>query len=208
MSWLIGQGPDEGKVGDRRRRRWQRLRWLEGIMQWTCVWANSGAWWRTGKPSMLQSMWSQRVGHDLVTNKLEVTHTVKSSPTHSLCGKHFLLLSEPLLWVRCNYRNSWKTNTPDIPSSLSIPQRRRSPFHELGSHTHLQLHHPHHSLPVGDQTPCQKSTVLLISVGPDCAYVRIKVMDSFSQLSLHSNRRKYDLSGPPSSIFSLLSAAM
>ena len=35
---------------------------------WTWVWANSGSWWWTGKPSVLQSMRSQRVGHDWATN--------------------------------------------------------------------------------------------------------------------------------------------
>ena len=32
--------------------------------QWTWVWANSGRWWRTGKPGVLPSMGWQRVGHD------------------------------------------------------------------------------------------------------------------------------------------------
>ena len=35
--------------------------------QWTGAWANSGRWWRTGKPGMLQSMGSQRVGRNLAT---------------------------------------------------------------------------------------------------------------------------------------------
>ena len=35
--------------------------------QWTWVWASSGRWWRTGWPGVLQSMESQRVGHDWVT---------------------------------------------------------------------------------------------------------------------------------------------
>ena len=35
--------------------------------QWTCVWVNSGSWWWTGRPGMLQFMESQRVGHDWVT---------------------------------------------------------------------------------------------------------------------------------------------
>jgi len=35
--------------------------------QWTWVWINSGSWWWTGKSSMLQSMGSQRGGHDWVT---------------------------------------------------------------------------------------------------------------------------------------------
>ena len=56
-----------GGVGGRRR-GWQRMRWLDGItdsMDW--VWASSGSWWSTGKPSMLQSMGSQRAGRDWAT---------------------------------------------------------------------------------------------------------------------------------------------
>ena len=128
--------------------------------------------------------------------------------THSLHGKHFLLLSEPLLWLTCSCHNSWKANTQDIPPSLSVSPCWRSPSHQQRSHTDLHLHHPQNSLHVGDWTPWYNSTASLFSVGPDCAYVRTKLMDSFSQLSTHSNRRKYVLSGPPSSIFSLLSAAM
>ena len=37
------------------------------LTQWTWVWANSGRWWWTGKPGVLQSMGSQRV--DLVTEQ-------------------------------------------------------------------------------------------------------------------------------------------
>ena len=35
--------------------------------QWTWVWVNSGSWWWTGRPGVLWSMGSQRVGHDWVT---------------------------------------------------------------------------------------------------------------------------------------------
>ena len=35
--------------------------WTASPTQWTWVWVNSGSWWRTGKPGMLQSMGSQRV---------------------------------------------------------------------------------------------------------------------------------------------------
>ena len=41
--------------------------WMASPTQWTRVWANSGSWWRTGKPGVLLSMGSQRVGHDWVT---------------------------------------------------------------------------------------------------------------------------------------------
>ena len=59
-----------GNIEGRRRRGWQRMRWLDGITnstQWTWVWASSGYWWRTVKPGMLQSMGSQRVRHDWAT---------------------------------------------------------------------------------------------------------------------------------------------
>ena len=57
-----------GKIEGRRRRGWQRVRWLDGItdsmdMSLSKLW---GLWW-TGRPSVLQSMGSQRVGHDWVT---------------------------------------------------------------------------------------------------------------------------------------------
>ena len=59
-----------GKIEGRRRSGQQRMRWLDGIMtQWTWVWASSGRWWWTGKPGLLQSMGSQRIGHDWVTEQ-------------------------------------------------------------------------------------------------------------------------------------------
>ena len=48
-----GQGDD---------RRWDG--WMASPTQWTWVWVNSGNWWWRGKPGVLQSMGSQRVGHD------------------------------------------------------------------------------------------------------------------------------------------------
>ena len=41
--------------------------WMASLTRWTWVWANSGSWWWTGKPGMLQSMGSQRVGHNWMT---------------------------------------------------------------------------------------------------------------------------------------------
>ena len=41
--------------------------WMASLTQWTRVWANSRNWWWTGRHGMLQSMGSQRVGHDWVT---------------------------------------------------------------------------------------------------------------------------------------------
>ena len=57
-----------GKIeGGRRKddRRWYG--WMASPTQWTWVWVNSGNWWWTGRPGVLQSMGSQRVGHDWAT---------------------------------------------------------------------------------------------------------------------------------------------
>ena len=53
-----GEGGDRGWDG-----------WMASPTQRTWVWANSGRQWRTGKPGVLQSMGSQRVGHDWATEQ-------------------------------------------------------------------------------------------------------------------------------------------
>ena len=60
-----GEGDDTGWDG-----------WMASPTQWTWVWVSSGSWWWTGKPSVLQSMGSQRVRHDWVT---EVTDMLVTS---------------------------------------------------------------------------------------------------------------------------------
>ena len=59
-----------GKIEDRRRRRSQRTRWLDGITNANDM--NLGkfqAMLRTGRPGVLQSMGSQRVGHNWATEQ-------------------------------------------------------------------------------------------------------------------------------------------
>ena len=51
-----GEGDDRGWDG-----------WMASPTQWTWVWVNSGSWWWTGRPGMLQFMGSQRVGHNWET---------------------------------------------------------------------------------------------------------------------------------------------
>ena len=57
------------KTESSRRRGWQRKKWLDDIIQWTWIWANSRRRWRTEKPGLLQSMGSQRVPQDWVTEQ-------------------------------------------------------------------------------------------------------------------------------------------
>ena len=49
--------------------------WMASPTQWTRVWANSGRWWRAGRPGVLQSMGSRRVGHDWVTEQQQQIRT-------------------------------------------------------------------------------------------------------------------------------------
>ena len=62
----------------KRPRCWERLKagegddrgwdgWMASLTQWTCIWVNSGRWQWTGSPGVLQSMGSQKVGHDWAT---------------------------------------------------------------------------------------------------------------------------------------------
>ena len=60
--WCWKRLKAEGEGDDR---RWDG--WMASPTRWTWVWVSSGSWWWTGKPGMLQSMGSQRVGHDWVT---------------------------------------------------------------------------------------------------------------------------------------------
>ena len=51
-----GEGDDRG---------WDS--WMASLTQWTWVWVNSGSWWWTGRPGVLQSMLWQIVGHKWAT---------------------------------------------------------------------------------------------------------------------------------------------
>ena len=55
------------KESERGQQRWDG--WMASLIQWTWVWANSRRWWRTGRPGILQSMGSQRVGHNWATEQ-------------------------------------------------------------------------------------------------------------------------------------------
>ena len=59
-----------GKIEGKRRRGWQRMRWLDTITNSMGTnLSNSGRQWRTEEPGVLQSMGSQRAGHDLAAEQ-------------------------------------------------------------------------------------------------------------------------------------------
>ena len=55
-----GEGDDRGWDG-----------WMASLTWWMWVWVNSGRWWWTGRPGVLQFMGSHRVGHDWATELMQ-----------------------------------------------------------------------------------------------------------------------------------------
>ena len=73
-------------TGGRRRRGRQGMRWLmASLTRWTWVWVNSGRWWWTGRPGVLQFMGSQRVGQDWTT-ELNWCHSQSTSMDKQATG--------------------------------------------------------------------------------------------------------------------------
>ena len=67
-NWLIGKDSDAGRDWEQAEKGttgWDG--WMASLTQWTWVCVNSGSWWWTGRPGMLQFMGSQRVGHNWTT---------------------------------------------------------------------------------------------------------------------------------------------
>ena len=64
--------------GERDDRGWDG--WMASPTQWTWIWASSRKWWRTGEPGVLQSLGSQKVGHNWVTEQQQQINT-KGSPS-------------------------------------------------------------------------------------------------------------------------------
>ena len=97
----------EGREGDDK----ERDGWMTSATQWTWVWANSGRWWRTEKPGVLQSVGLQRVGHNLVIEQqchlLQVS--VRLMVMESLCSEieAYLLGSVELAWEVYWWRYHW-----------------------------------------------------------------------------------------------------
>jgi len=73
--------------------------WMASLTQWTWVWVSSVSWWWTGRPGVLQSMGSQRVGHDWVT---ELIWTDQKHEHH---------------WLKfsINLHSAWASSIPCVP---------------------------------------------------------------------------------------------
>ena len=68
-------GKIEGSRSD--NRGWDG--WMASPTRWAWVWVNYGSLWWTGRPGVLQSMGSQRVGHNWVTELMLIPKLDKDS---------------------------------------------------------------------------------------------------------------------------------
>ena len=76
------------RAGEGDNRGWDG--WMASLTRWTWVRVNSGSWWWTGRPGVLQFMGSQRVGHNWAT---ELNWTECKFPCYSFHTSHPLLPS-------------------------------------------------------------------------------------------------------------------
>ena len=71
-SQLTGKDPDAGKDGRQNEKPETRMRRLDGITEAVDMnLADSGRWWRTERTSLLPSIATRSVIHDLATGQLE-----------------------------------------------------------------------------------------------------------------------------------------
>ena len=101
-----------GGIGGRRKRGWQRTRWLDDITDSIDLSLSElREWWWTGRPGVLRFMGSQRVGHGWTT---ELNWTEK--------GEGFLKLKdwERLLLLFTNQRHLNIHDTINFENSLSL----------------------------------------------------------------------------------------
>ena len=106
-SWEgLGAG---GEGGD--DRGWDGL--LSSPTRWTWVWVDSGSWWWTGRPGVLQFMGLQRVGHDWV----------RLNWTPSLHSVHLFLICPTSIYWAPGTRNTKMTNIHPSLEVLTVVSR-------------------------------------------------------------------------------------
>ena len=96
-NWLIEKIPMLKKIEGRKKRVWQGWDgWMASLPQRTWIWASSGSWWWTGKPGVLQSMGSQRVGHDCVT---ELNWFTDTRGPFCFSISTYIIITLPFTWM-------------------------------------------------------------------------------------------------------------
>ena len=120
-----------GREGD--NRGWDG--WMVSPTQWTWVWASSGSWWWRGRPGVLQSVESQRVGHDWVTelNWTELDCSLPGSSVHGILQAR-ILERVAILFSRGSYQPRDRTQVSCTAGVFfTIWASREAPYLTTGS---------------------------------------------------------------------------
>ena len=120
------------KAGEGDNRGWDG--WMASLTQWTWVWVNSRSWWWTGRPGVLQSMGSQRVGHDwdelnlLYHQASLVAQMVKNLPAMQESQVWSLGQKDPLEKGMATHSSvrAWRTPRTEEPDRLQPMELRES----------------------------------------------------------------------------------
>ena len=122
-----GEGDDRGWDG-----------WTASPTWWTWVWVDTGSWWWTGRPGVLQFTGSQRVGHDWVMEQnwsATATELVLQNPGKATAEAHLLRLLKPLHLhsVLCSKRghrgekpSRWRVAPARHREKKALAQQQRS----------------------------------------------------------------------------------
>ena len=128
---------------------WERLRvggecgdrgwdgWMASLTQWTWVWVNSGSWWWTGRPGVLQSVGLQRVGHDWTTSlNLKTSRGVFFLSPSDVYVRSFLYPFYTL--IKLLHKSSEQSSLISGPRLNSSPPEAKNPGVFRGSATTFQ----------------------------------------------------------------------
>ena len=136
QTWIDNSLEKSPMLGKIEGRRWRGVRgwdaWTSSPMQWIWTWANSRRWWGIGKPGVLPSMGSERVGHNWELNNNNKVATHRSFHPMTPCPVHHVLSDSShhpyFCWAPCKgphgmmsfifHRNAMKLTSPCIPTLL------------------------------------------------------------------------------------------
>ena len=131
QSWLLGkdwcwEGLGAGGEGD--DSGWDG--WMASLTRWTQVWVNSGSWWWTGRPGVLQFMGSQRIRHDWATELNWTELHVLKMYTNIYCY-HLFYLGGKELPLETRKRLYSKFNKTKMDESCAFQQKKTLPTNIL-----------------------------------------------------------------------------
>ena len=119
-----GEGDDRGWDG-----------WMASLTQLTWVWANLRKWWKTGKPGVLQSMGTQKVGHDWGTEQQQqwknvcviLGRVIREGPSRMVT---FEQAPERILWIygERTFQSGGLANiTPGVVAHVAGSRSKKEP---------------------------------------------------------------------------------